>query len=78
MNPDWLELMETDSVRFEDGERMEWIMSIRRGMNEKNVAMVYQVMDYITICFPMSLIVFLCRLWFHLFCCGPISQRVMR
>ena len=78
-HPDWLELMETDGVRFEDGERVEWIMaSIRRGMNEKNAATVYQVLDYISICFPMSLSLFLCRPWFRLFYCDPTSQRAMR
>jgi hypothetical protein len=77
-HPDWLELMETDGVRFEDGERVEWIMaSIRRGMNEKNAATVYQVLDYISICFPMSLSLFLCRPWFRLFYCDPTSQRAM-
>ena len=30
--------------RFEDGERVEWIMdSIRRGMNDNNVVKLYQV-----------------------------------
>ncbi|KAF8868711.1 hypothetical protein BD779DRAFT_894105 [Infundibulicybe gibba] len=42
--PDWLELMEDDGVRFEDGERVEWIMqSVSRGVNEKNAAVLYQV-----------------------------------
>ncbi|KAH9918771.1 hypothetical protein B0H21DRAFT_768556 [Amylocystis lapponica] len=40
---EWLDIMEADGVRFEDGERGEQIMeAIRRGMNEKNAAMLYQ------------------------------------
>ena len=37
--------MENDGMRrFEDGERVEWVMdSIRRGMNENNVVKLYQV-----------------------------------
>ncbi|KAG7448416.1 uncharacterized protein BT62DRAFT_964788 [Guyanagaster necrorhizus] len=43
--PDWLELMETDGVRFEDGERVDWIMaSVKRGVNDKNAAIVYQTL----------------------------------
>jgi hypothetical protein len=41
---EWLDIMEADGAHFEDGERVEWIMeSVRRGMNEKNAAMLYQV-----------------------------------
>lgn len=47
--PEWLDIMEGDGARFEDGERVEWIMdSIRRGMNEKNAAMLYQVRGFST------------------------------
>ncbi|KAK0454113.1 uncharacterized protein EV420DRAFT_1765921 [Desarmillaria tabescens] len=43
--PDWLEMMETDGVRFEDGERVDWIMaSVKRGVNDKNAAIVYQTL----------------------------------
>ncbi|KAF9038308.1 hypothetical protein BDZ89DRAFT_1090557 [Hymenopellis radicata] len=43
--PDWLELMESDGVRFEDGERVEWVMaSVKRGLNDKNAALVYQTL----------------------------------
>ena len=37
--------MENDGMgRFEDGERVEWVMdSIRRGMNDNNVVKLYQV-----------------------------------
>ena len=37
--------MENDGIgRFEDGERVEWVMdSIRRGMNDNNVVKLYQV-----------------------------------
>lgn len=41
---EWLTIMEADGARFEDGERVEWIMeAVRRGMNEKNAGMLYQV-----------------------------------
>ncbi|KAH9833107.1 uncharacterized protein C8Q71DRAFT_909620 [Rhodofomes roseus] len=43
--PEWLDIMESDGVRFEDGERVEWAMdSIRRGLNEKNAAALYQTL----------------------------------
>ena len=36
-------------VRFEDGERVEWVMdSIRGGMNDNNVVKVYQVGIFFT------------------------------
>ena len=42
--PEWLGMMESNGARFEDAERVEWIMdSVRQGMNEKNAAMLYQV-----------------------------------
>lgn len=42
--PEWYEIMESNGARFEDGERVEWTMdSIRRGLNEKNAAALYQV-----------------------------------
>lgn len=41
---EWLEIMEGDGARFEDGERVELIMdAVRRGMSEKNAAILYQV-----------------------------------
>ena len=42
---DWFNIMENDGMgRFEDGERVEWVMdSIRRGMNDNNVVKLYQV-----------------------------------
>ena len=47
---EWLDIMESDGVRFEDAERVEWAMeSIRRGMNEKNAAALYQVWRPITL-----------------------------
>ncbi|KZT18795.1 hypothetical protein NEOLEDRAFT_117033 [Neolentinus lepideus HHB14362 ss-1] len=43
--PEWLDLMEADGVRFEDGERVGLVMeSVLRGLNEKNAAMVYQTL----------------------------------
>ena len=42
---DMVDIMENDGMgRFEDGERVEWVMdSIRRGMNDNNVVKLYQV-----------------------------------
>ncbi|KAI0760008.1 hypothetical protein C8Q74DRAFT_1293309 [Fomes fomentarius] len=41
--PEWMEIMEADGVRFEDGEKVEMLLeSLRRGLNEKNAAMAYQ------------------------------------
>ncbi|EPQ52000.1 hypothetical protein GLOTRDRAFT_140479 [Gloeophyllum trabeum ATCC 11539] len=43
--PEWLELMEADGVRFEDGERVGIVMdSVLRGLNEKNAGLVYQTL----------------------------------
>jgi hypothetical protein len=43
---DWLQIMESDGVRFEDGERVTWVMeAIKRGMVEKHAGMMYQVKD---------------------------------
>jgi BTB/POZ domain len=42
--PEWLEILETDGVGFEDGEKVEWVMdAVKRGITEKNAPMVYQV-----------------------------------
>lgn len=41
---EWLAIMESDGARFEDGERVEWVMeAIRRGLGEKNAGTLYQV-----------------------------------
>jgi hypothetical protein len=41
---EWLAIMEGDGARFEDAEQVEWVMeSVRRGMNEKNAGLLYQV-----------------------------------
>lgn len=42
--PEWSDIIEADGVRFEDGEKVEMLLeSMRRGLNEKNAAMAYQV-----------------------------------
>ncbi|GJE85692.1 BTB/POZ and CAP-Gly domain-containing protein [Phanerochaete sordida] len=42
---EWLEIMEADGAHFDDGERVELIMeAVRRGMNEKNAAVLYQTL----------------------------------
>ena len=41
---EWLEILENDGVRFEDGERVQEVMdAIKRGLSEKNAPMIYQV-----------------------------------
>ncbi|KZT00735.1 uncharacterized protein LAESUDRAFT_708456 [Laetiporus sulphureus 93-53] len=43
--PEWLVIMESDGARFEDAQRVDWIMdAVRQGMNEKNAAMLYQIL----------------------------------
>ncbi|KAG0691655.1 hypothetical protein DFH29DRAFT_1010512, partial [Suillus ampliporus] len=42
---DWLQIMEADGVRFEDGEQVAWVMeAIKRGMIEKHAGMMYQTL----------------------------------
>ena len=42
--PEWLSVMDADGGRFEDGEKVEWVMDcIKRGLKEKNAGLVYQV-----------------------------------
>ena len=45
---EWVDIMENDGMgRFEDGERVQWTMeALRRGINEINAAMLYQVMFF--------------------------------
>jgi hypothetical protein len=41
---EWNEIMERDGVAFDDADRVEWIMAaVSRGVNERNAALVYQV-----------------------------------
>ncbi|KAL6301124.1 hypothetical protein BKA93DRAFT_739317 [Sparassis latifolia] len=43
--PEWLEIMEANGTNFDHAEQVELIMqSLRRGMNEKNAAMLYQTL----------------------------------
>ncbi|EJC98218.1 uncharacterized protein FOMMEDRAFT_23792 [Fomitiporia mediterranea MF3/22] len=43
---EWVDIMENDGMgRFEDGERVEWVMeAVRRGMSESNAGMLYQTL----------------------------------
>jgi hypothetical protein len=44
---EWVEVMQSDGVRFEDAEKVEWIMdSVKRGLSEKTAGMVYHVRFY--------------------------------
>lgn len=41
---EWLEIMDSDGLRFGDREKLEWIMgAINRGLKENNAGNVYQV-----------------------------------
>lgn len=49
--PEWLTILEADGARFEDIERVEWVMdAIRKGLSEKTAGHVYQV-GHKLICF---------------------------
>jgi len=42
--PEWVEILESDGDRFEDAEKVKWVMdSVRRGLNERCAAIVYQI-----------------------------------
>ncbi|KAF8954514.1 hypothetical protein BDZ97DRAFT_1928178 [Flammula alnicola] len=42
---EWMEIMESDGVRFEDGERVEWAMAaIMRGVKESYAPSLYQTL----------------------------------
>ncbi|KAF8508576.1 hypothetical protein BU17DRAFT_56655 [Hysterangium stoloniferum] len=42
---EWLSVMDADGSRFEDGEKVEWIMdAVRRGLTVQNAAKMYQTL----------------------------------
>ncbi|TCD60035.1 hypothetical protein EIP91_010856 [Steccherinum ochraceum] len=42
---EWMDIMESDGSRFEDSDRVEWVMdSVRRGLAETNAATLYQTL----------------------------------
>ncbi|KDR66670.1 hypothetical protein GALMADRAFT_147723 [Galerina marginata CBS 339.88] len=42
---EWMEIMESDGVRFDDGEKVEWVMSaVLRGVKEPYAATLYQTL----------------------------------
>jgi hypothetical protein len=44
---EWVEVMQSDGVRFEDAEKVEWVMdSVKRGLSERTAGMVYHVRFY--------------------------------
>jgi BTB/POZ domain len=48
--PEWIDFMVHDGTRFEDAERVEWIMdTVKRGLDEKNAGLVYQVGDKLSV-----------------------------
>ncbi|KAF9652431.1 hypothetical protein BDM02DRAFT_3153836 [Thelephora ganbajun] len=43
--PEWVEFMAGDGARFDDADKVEWVMdSVRRGLNELNAPLVYQTL----------------------------------
>jgi len=41
---EWVEILESDGGRFEDGEKVGWVMdSVRRGLSERSAGIAYQV-----------------------------------
>jgi len=48
--PEWLELLEVDGVRFDDDDKTDWVMdAVKRGLNEKSAPMVYQVRYFVSL-----------------------------
>ena len=44
--PEWVDFMAGDGARFDDADKVEWIMeSVKRGLNDLNTPLVYQVGD---------------------------------
>ena len=44
---DWVDITMADGVPFEDGKMVEMFLEpLRRGLNDKNIAMAYQVHIY--------------------------------
>ncbi|THH27435.1 hypothetical protein EUX98_g6750 [Antrodiella citrinella] len=42
---EWMEIMESDGARFEDSDKVEWVMdSVRRGIGEGNAGTLYQTL----------------------------------
>ncbi|KAF9553521.1 hypothetical protein CPC08DRAFT_226217 [Agrocybe pediades] len=42
---EWMEIMENNGVRFEDGERVEWVMAaVMRGLKEASAPSLYQTL----------------------------------
>ena len=45
---EWMEIMESNAVRFEDGERVEWVnAAIMRGVKEQSAPSLYQVCSFL-------------------------------
>ena len=42
--PEWVEIMAGDGARFDDADKVEWVMdSVKKGLNDLNAPLVYQV-----------------------------------
>ncbi|KAF9512903.1 hypothetical protein BS47DRAFT_1393787 [Hydnum rufescens UP504] len=42
---EWLAILENDGVRFDDGDKVRWVMdSLRRGLGDTNAGIVYQTL----------------------------------
>jgi len=63
--PEWVEFMAGDGARFDDADKVEWVMdSVKRGLNEQNAPLAYQVSDS-TDLGQLNLMTY-CRPWSHL------------
>lgn len=73
---EWLAIMEADGARFEDGERVEWVMeSVVRGISEKNAGALYQVCFLVGTCGCVLLIVSDYRPLCLLFSCAHMPRK---
>ena len=63
--PEWVEFMAGDGARFDDADKVEWVMdSVKRGLNEQNAPLAYQVSDSTNLG-QLNFTTYH-RLWFHL------------
>jgi len=62
--PEWVEFMTGDGARFDDADKAEWVMdSVKRGLNELNAPLVYQVGGSTNL---DEFALMIChRLWYH-------------
>ena len=73
---EWMDIMESDGARFEDSDRVEWVMdSVRRGVSESTAGTLYQVCNNVFTLNPLTDAP--PRLSFRLSSCDLMQQRQM-